>query len=959
AVSNGYNLAIEQGKASGIFPVLAGGTIYYHDNVFVRAIVADSGLPDPSWIATHGPADGDRPAGAFRLSDAQWTTPPGEPLTPVVTERRVFALMGRPYRQLAQQTGTLDASRSRLVALDRATGRLLFETSPDRFDFNSGVLGRMTPEQREILSDCEFAGTPVMAGGSLWLLARTATGTFEEFEQAFAVAIDPDNGQVRHATFLATAASDNSRFRGNDNGTAEPAPPLAADGELVYLPTGRGVLAAVSASDGGVRWLNLYPRNPLAAADRRGRNRNRVLTSRRDSGSLPFHLSPPVVADGRVFYRPPDASEIFVYDAGDGRALGSLPVDNFERARGDNQDRVQSVLHVDGDVLYGLGKRSVVALFWPAVLEDVAGNRFDDQAKRDWIRWIAKIPEPSARDLAPNGRDDIPMAGSAATGTIVGRPALTAEHVIIPTAQRLTMVEKRTGRRIDQLLGEGRGWQPINPTGIATEAGNVIAAGDQLVVAGPQRVSVFADADAIRTRLLAELEADPEDPQPLLKLAQVGFASGDIAEAIDRLTQAIDLSSRGGATRTQVFGSAMGFAQVLRSRGPADGELARQIEQLYALADQAARSPAQVVQPLLARGNFVESPGGTAARIDALQSILLDADLRTLTVASDNQTSAMALPRLAGDIAVTQIEEMRDTFGPAVYAALQEQASEQLEAALLEAGNAAPPTDALLTLASAYPNSNAAVRALELAAASASADAERLTIFRQLRERAARSDDAEALAEIDLQLAVLQLTGDASVQSIDAAAGQMRRVARTAPDTMIARLPLPDGSTLDGVTAEQAAFALEDIARAAGLDEAADVGIKIDPRVASFDPAAAVEMGTAVGLVDLVGTPRRDRVVVQTVTGVALFEAGETEPTWTATLPPHVSGDANADRQLHGTWIGDDLAVWDASRVALIKPGGDVAWTALATELAGQGDDVVRVSGLRAAADDEGKPEPR
>ncbi|MBM3998435.1 MAG: hypothetical protein FJ297_02640 [Planctomycetes bacterium] len=151
-------------------------------------------------------------------------------------------------------------------------------------------------------ADWAFEGTPVCAEGRLYVGMRR-------------------HGEVR--TELLVAAFDLANGRRvwrRAIGAAEPTagppwnevfhPLLALERGTVYVNSNLGMLAALSARDGTLRWIATYPRRALAG-------------TAGEPPALHFQrsLTPPVVANNRMFAAPMDSDRLFALDAVSGQLL--------------------------------------------------------------------------------------------------------------------------------------------------------------------------------------------------------------------------------------------------------------------------------------------------------------------------------------------------------------------------------------------------------------------------------------------------------------------------------------------------------------------------------------------------------------------------------------------------------------------------------------------------------------
>ena len=917
-----YAGARQLAQMAGVFPAVADGQAYWTDNARLYAINLDSRLPPPAWLAAH-PAGEDGTAGAYAVAGEAWQTPRGAALAPVLDGERLYALLARPDDRLDAEAGNPSTAEPQLVALDRRDGRELWKTTARDA---AGAEG-LPEEAAQALAASQLAGNPVVAGGLVWNLAKTDPRRGGQFEQTHLLALDADTGDLRHAVYLATASQDRLRYH-QQAMLAEPDPLLSASGGTVYAPTGRGALAAVSAADGRVRWINLYGRIPAerrAGVDRlRDRRRGTAIAGGGTAGSratpaLPFHVSAPIVEDGRVFYRPPDAEAILIYDAADGRRLARVPVQPPQDVLG--RDPVRTLLAVEGDRLFAFGGDTAFCLRWPNLVEADAAGAFDLLEATDWCYWTAKYTP------APDGAG----AGRGGVESIVGRPAVTRTHVLVPTVDGLAAVRIDTGAWDDTRLGEARRWSSLppgepyggaaddrepGPPSAADVAGNVIAVGERVIVAGQRSLAVLADRSAVRQRLEARRRENPHDPAPVLTLAEVEGVAGEWRAAADLLREAADLP--GG--RDAAFETALNLARSQSQPGAAAA--------LLRLAEDLATRPRQHVRARLASARRPDPLGGDAERVAALQEILAEPSWRDVPV---DDGEGPAGRRTAGDLARERIAAVVADVGPGPYAEVEQAA----RAALDDAGD---DPDALRRVADVYPNSSAAEEALDqLKDAALKADRPDLA-RRALRESAilARErGDPAAPPRLEAEIARLDA---ADPRGLPAAAARMRRVARLFPTAPAPEMALADGERLPRVPAAELAADLTGRVLAAEENRLPAADVSADAALPPFDvdPAAVVEDVAAI-VPQAAGMARGDRVLLARADGaIAVHRFGEREPTATLDAPAGFAGAAG--------WVGDDVVIWGEAGAARFGPGGEERWRWTPADLSGDGAAVEAVA---------------
>ena len=913
-VRRSYDADRRQGQMTGIFPAVYDDTAYWTDNVRVYALGLDSRLPPPGWLATY-PGDLDGPPGVATLSGGGWMTPRGTVLAPLVTEDRLYVPLGERDEALADKTGGGSAAPAQLVCFNRSNGAQLWESRPSNFAREE--LPELSDEDFESLADCRFVGVPLEASGTLWSLAKTEPRRVRQFEEAWLIGLDPRTGRPTRAIHLATSMQAQLRYQQNLY-VPEASPPLSAAGGLIFAPTGRGVLAAVSATDGRVRWVDLYERNEAEVELVNGRARRfrgaRDRFPRRVTQGQPFHVSPPIVTDNRIFYRPPDAEAILIYDVETGERIGRLPTSSLlpgEDDDGAEGDEVRSLLAAKGDRLYALGSNSVFFLNWRNILADVEAGQLDDEARFDWVEGMG---------IVSAGPASAPGSAPTAPERLLGRPALTDTHVILPSPQGLALIDLETSERDDSKLGPDSTWSAlptIDPFGVesgvpadeldrlpnadVSRLGNIIVVGERVLVAGPSTVSLFADRNAVRRRLESMREAAPLDPEPLVRLAELRFAGGDWQEAVALLKEAATLN--GGADFAHEVALSMLRAQ---ERHQATDDKAEATAELLAVAQEFASTPAQQVAVRFAR---VRSGTDPEASLTAMQEVLAEANWR-----------AVALPGgvRARDAARGEIARIIREGGDALYAKIETRAAE----ALADAGDDAA---ALRRIVDIYPNSDAAAEALNRLAdvqlAAGRLPAAR-TALRELRFNALATDSDETAAQATLRLAEVE----ARRGRFDLAAARLLSTSRVDTDATV-------GERFEDVpasaTVTEAAEALAARAIASDAENIPDLNLPSEPTApAMFDADAAVTIDGVLELLPIEDAARRfDRVVtMRRGNELAVYKFGEAEPLWRSAAGDVVPRAA--------AWDGDELLAWGPSGVARFNAEGERLWFTPAVDAA-------------------------
>ncbi len=202
---------------------------------------------------------------------------------------------------------------------------------------------------------------------------------------------------------------------------------LTLDQGTLYVNTNLGAVAAVDADDGQLRWLVRYPRAPLTSQD-----------IDRTGRYLLRDLNPCLVDRGMVFTAPSDCDRIFALDAATGMLL-------WQTTAGHAEDAVH-LLGANATHLLASGDR----IYW---IDRFTGNVH------------GRFPERVETGMRGYGR-----------GVMVGR------ELLWPTRDRIYVLAQDGPRSVRQ---------PIELAPIGMTGGNLVPAGDILLVAGADRLAAY------------------------------------------------------------------------------------------------------------------------------------------------------------------------------------------------------------------------------------------------------------------------------------------------------------------------------------------------------------------------------------------------------------------------------------------------------------------------------------
>jgi len=442
----------EDGKALlSYHPVVVGDTVLVRCDArqksFVVALNLKTGQElwrvDCRRVVRQRPGiDNEEPAedGPFELSDAHADLARHVGVaryTASVVGGRAFVRMGSPITSPAQlrKSRWLAKDQGFLLGLDLQTQGKPLEGFPIR------------PEA----SNWSFEGTPISDGSLLYVAMRRTDGARSQlYLAAFelpttAAAVDDEDddarptGRQKWRTRICSAAT----LLDSDNSDGLSHLLLSfRDGEL-FFNTNAGVVAAVHAASGQVRWLVKYPRTAFTSSDP-------------DRGGQQFFrdLNPCLVWKDLLIVAPSDSDRIFGLEASTGQVAWALPPG----------------VAADAVHLLGVAQDTLVA-------------------SGDWLYWI---DARTGRLLA-----QFPQAGPTGAGQAApsqrgfGRGVLAGDHVYFPTRESILVFDQRPAKT-------DFGWQPrlareiqLVPRGVT--GGNLVISGGVMLIATGDRLVAFGE----------------------------------------------------------------------------------------------------------------------------------------------------------------------------------------------------------------------------------------------------------------------------------------------------------------------------------------------------------------------------------------------------------------------------------------------------------------------------------
>lgn len=855
---------LTSGMMLDVMPVADSNQLFFQDGAKIYGYSLESGLPLSGWAKTY-PGD---PQGAY--SAGTGAMPSARQLTVSIDGDSVFAVMGQEQDAYTFDTFFMamrrplpggaksQISETRLVCLDRRTGQLRWADSmgdvPD-----TGSLRSLS------MSSC-----PLVVGQNVYVIARGRKSG--QFEDCYVLCFNRADGKYRWACYIASANVTNFGFTEPSNDRENSISHLASAGGRIYVQSNVGAVAAIDAYSGCIDWLDIYPRRQQSAGDF---SSMRGISSSLALQAMPWTFNAPVVNDGRLFVLPIDGQNLSVYDLSTGREIKQIDLADFGQPN--------TLLAAKGDEVFFAGDSKLWAVDWTGYdsVKFAAGDR-------SCVNWCADVFDSPIR----------------------GRIFLTRNIAFVPTRNRLYRVDMRTGKIIDTYPSHGD-WTGQNASG------NVLVAGDKLIIAGAEHVDVYADPAVAIAKLEAEEKSNPKDAGLRLRHAVLLFSTGDVAAAMNWMDQAIELSQQAGDSdeRSRIFQTVMRWERQLAAQTPpaAVGILSS----LFDRAGATATSPAQLADYKIARADFARDNHDFASEVRFFQQVLSDSTLRRQQIAGkDNQLVE------AGQIARRGIDAVLTAGGAQWYASYEQQALRALQAA-----RSTSDPGAMLAVFQEFPNASAAPTALREAAAAYKSVGDWSMANQLLHQALFNYPKAIDRASVIQQIAANDLAGN----QIQPAITWINRLSKSAPSGRIKfSLPASDGQILD-LTYTQA---LQQLHQALRKQLATHVP---DLRLAPPEPGQANSLTRSfqdqvIGNVDALLVPEDqcgpvDRVVTWSEnTGLSIYAAGQVQP---------IAQNNGIHDQPGGiSWLGGKLLVWDDTHLFVLN--GSTAQTLFQMDLASQ-----------------------
>jgi outer membrane protein assembly factor BamB len=330
--------------------------------------------------------------------------------------------------------------------------------------------------------------------------------------------------------------------------------------------------------------------------------------------STPWQFNPVYTADRFVVVCPLDSPNLLVLNRADGALIRTIDKDII--GGGD------AILGLRDNLLYVASDRTYC---------------LDLNTAR--VRWSKPFP-PDAQ--------------------LVGRGFIADQHIIVPTTRGISAF-----RLIDGEHDEHR-WNGDGPSG------NLITAGDRLIIAAADHVAAYGSKYDVWNRYQRRMSERPNDPEPAIVLAEIAFRAGDYDQTLRLMTTAVkrlNLSDEQDQTdiRIRAFNHCLTFAKGSPDNRP-DPETAAK---LFDLAAVTAHDIDSRVRYRMVAGAYFAEHNDPKQAVDFYQQIINDHRLRN----HQPQVAGSPSHATAGTVALESIQQIIRSSGRDAYQSFDDQAA--------------------------------------------------------------------------------------------------------------------------------------------------------------------------------------------------------------------------------------------------------------------------------------------
>ncbi|MGB0767884.1 MAG: PQQ-binding-like beta-propeller repeat protein, partial [Phycisphaeraceae bacterium] len=566
---------------------------------------------------------------------------------------------------------------NRLVCIDEQTGQVRWTRSSGRFLDNEPT---RSPDRRAggvNLQLTHFVGTPVIHRGVVYALLRR-TKSEGDTHSVWLMAYDAGDSSLLWYRHLSLVS-----LSYTNRDSYRVCPQMILHGDTLYLTDSLATVAAIDPHIGAYHWLRVLP---VGSGDRK------TLVAKTKG-----LIAPPVMTEAGLLVSLSNSKDrLVLIDPADGSMLRSF--------REDPQLSAAEYL--------------IAAAGGALVVSPTSVSYWDE--KEAAVGWTAT--------LSPGE-------------TVVARGDASLRYAVLPTNQRLLVLDRATGDVLDSA---------------PALTGNLVVREGEMLALSDRRVHAYTNWERVYDRLIQHIEERPTDPSAGLSLASIAMRqdgrSDSVLKGVGHALEAIERQppARVGAIRERVFEQLRELT--MQAKAPA---LRRSLYASLALVTQTA---AQEATYHLDAGLYFAEIGETQRAVDHLHAVVAEPAFAAVAYEFDGAD------RSASAIAQRTIQSLIDRFGRGVYA--QQDAMAEAAFATLQSDGQPDPV-ALTAVARRYPLSPVAGRVM-LEAARARVDQGRLidaaSLFKQAidlaNDQTQRDRAAGALLSFYLQTQRPDRAGD-------------------------------------------------------------------------------------------------------------------------------------------------------------------------------------------------------
>ncbi len=399
----------------------------------------------------------------------------------------------------------------RLVCIDAVTGKLVWDT-------DDAALQAVLKKQEFFDRNWAFSTPPLVRGDNLYV--GICTSPLGEPESRV-VCFDRRTGEFRWHSFLASVTGGAGRFFGGGGRWVTYLTTLVEQGGVLYVHSNLGVVAAVHAVSGNVLWLSRYPRQ----AQRMDRWNG-------EGPQFIRHASWPLIHRGKMYVLPQDQVEMQVFSISDGAKL-AFPTPPAGTGQKDMAWRnITQLVGLMEDWMILGGVESFVV------------NMVDRVAD-------GKVRTPAGRAYS------LPRSNVSRCG----KGLIDGEVIYFPTCEdNIGTLSIYYGlgsfKNLDQVK-----WQEVG------EYGNLLVAGDYLVVMTGTRAMVYTDVETIRKEFVQRLVQSPPNPAAFLEHGDIMRQNEKLVDAAESYLAFIDAAKGDPRYEKKVLDVKTELHQIYLKRG--------------------------------------------------------------------------------------------------------------------------------------------------------------------------------------------------------------------------------------------------------------------------------------------------------------------------------------------------------------------------------------------------------